>query len=71
MAIGARWKGQEAKIVECPALSDSMPEFKTTYDIEPLAELGSMIQTGQRSRPLISAYGAAEEWCRSFGSARC
>jgi gluconolactonase len=38
-AFGARWKGQEAKIVECPALSDSMPEFKTTYDIEPHAEL--------------------------------
>ena len=39
VAFGARWKGQEAKIVECPALSDSMPEFKTTYDIEPHAEL--------------------------------
>jgi len=39
MAFGARWKGREAKIVECPALSDSMPEFRTTYDIEPHAEL--------------------------------
>ena len=39
MAFGARWKGQEAKTVECPALSDSMPEFRTTYDIEPHAEL--------------------------------
>ena len=38
-AFGARWTGREAKIVECPALSDSMPEFKTTYDIEPHAEL--------------------------------
>ena len=38
-AFGARWKAMEAKIVECPALSDSMPEFKTTYDIEPHAEL--------------------------------
>jgi len=38
-ALGARWKGQEAKIVECPALADSMPEFRTTYDIEPHAEL--------------------------------
>jgi gluconolactonase len=38
-AFGARWKGMEAKIVPCPALSDSMPEFKTTYDIEPHAEL--------------------------------
>jgi gluconolactonase len=38
-AFGARWKAMEAKIVECPALSDSMAEFKTTYDIEPHAEL--------------------------------
>src|SRR5215813_12960358 len=37
-AFGARWRALEAKIVECPALSDSMPEFKTTYDIEPHAE---------------------------------
>jgi gluconolactonase len=29
----------EAKIVECPALTDSMSEFKRTYDIEPHAEL--------------------------------
>jgi len=39
MAFGARWKAQEAKIIECPALSDAMPEFRTTYDIEPHAEL--------------------------------
>lgn len=35
--FGARWRAMEAKIVECPALSDAMPEFKTTYDIEPHA----------------------------------
>jgi gluconolactonase len=38
-AFGARWKTQEAKLVECPALSDSMPEYRTTYDVEPHAEL--------------------------------
>ena len=38
--FGARWRGMEAKIVECPALTDAMPEFKTTYDIEPHAEIG-------------------------------
>lgn len=38
-AFGAVWRGKEAKLVECPALSDSMPEFKTTYDIDPHAEL--------------------------------
>jgi len=35
--FGARWRAMEAKIVECPALTDAMPEFKTTYDIEPHA----------------------------------
>jgi len=38
-AFGARWRAKEAKIVECPALSDSMAEFTTTYDIDPHAEL--------------------------------
>jgi hypothetical protein len=37
--FGARWRGREAMIVSCPALSDSMPEYKTTYDIEPHAEI--------------------------------
>ena len=36
--FGAQWRGREARLVECPALSDAMPEFKTTYDIEPHAE---------------------------------
>jgi gluconolactonase len=36
--FGAQWRAMEAKIVECPALTDAMPEFKTTYDIEPHAE---------------------------------
>ena len=33
----AQWRGMEARIVECPALSDAMPEFKTTYDVDPYA----------------------------------
>ena len=37
--FNARWRALEAKIVECPALTDAMPEFRTTYDIEPHAEL--------------------------------
>ena len=37
--FGARWRGREANLVECPALTDAMPEFKTTYDIEPHAEI--------------------------------
>jgi hypothetical protein len=35
--FGAQWRAMEAKLVECPALSDAMPEFKTTYDVEPYA----------------------------------
>ena len=37
--FGAVWRGREAKLVECPALSDARPAFKTTYDVEPHAEL--------------------------------
>jgi gluconolactonase len=37
--FGAVWRVKEAKIVECPALTNSLPEFKTTYDIDPHAEL--------------------------------
>ena len=29
-AFGAVWRGVEAKLVECPALSDARPEFTTT-----------------------------------------
>ncbi len=35
--LGAQWKTKEAKIIEVPAIPDSMPEFKTTYDIDPHA----------------------------------
>jgi hypothetical protein len=69
--FGAVWRGLEAKIVECPALSDSRPEFKTTYDVEPHAELLVLtIRPGKSSRRPISAAGAAAAWCRSSGSAR-
>jgi hypothetical protein len=37
--FGARWKAREAKLVECPALTDSRPESKTTYDVDPHAEM--------------------------------
>jgi gluconolactonase len=37
--FGAVWRGREAKIIEVPALSDSRPEFKTTYDVDPHAEV--------------------------------
>ncbi len=45
-AFGARWRAVEAKLVECPALSNSMPEFKTTYDIDPHAELPGFDNSG-------------------------
>jgi len=40
--FGAQWRGMEAKIVECTALTDSMPEFKTTYDVEPYAGVSGL-----------------------------
>jgi hypothetical protein len=45
-AFGARWKAMEARIVECPALADSMPEFRTTYDIDPHAEVPGFDDSG-------------------------
>lgn len=38
-AFGAVWRAKEAKLIECPALADSRPEYKTTYDVEPHAEV--------------------------------
>ncbi len=35
--FGAEWKVREAKIVERPPLPDAMPEYKSTYDIDPHA----------------------------------
>jgi hypothetical protein len=60
---------KEAKIVECPALTNLLPEFKTTYDIEPHAELLSFDDSEWALiLPAISASGAAAAWCRSSGS---
>jgi hypothetical protein len=50
--FGARWRAKEAKLVECPALSDSMAEFRTTYDIEPHAELSGFDDS---SWPVVAA----------------
>ncbi len=50
--FGATWRGMEAKLVECPALSDSRPEFKTTYDVEPHAEL---LGFDDRAWPVVPA----------------
>ncbi len=35
--FGAEWRVKEAKIVERPPLPDAMPEYKSTYDIDPHA----------------------------------
>lgn len=37
--FGAVWRAREAKLVECAALSDARAQYRTTYDIEPHAEL--------------------------------
>ena len=38
-AFGATWRCKEAKVIEVPALSDSRPEYKTTHDVDPHAEV--------------------------------
>src|SRR5687767_5246818 len=37
--FGAVWRAKEAKLAECAALTDARPEYKTTYVVEPRAEL--------------------------------
>src|SRR2546423_597420 len=36
-AVGAQWKVADVKIVEVPAIQGAMPQYKTTYNIEPRA----------------------------------
>ena len=36
-AFGAQWKVSDVKIVEVPAIQGAMPQYKTTYNIEPKA----------------------------------
>ena len=36
-ALGAQWKVADVKIVEVPAIQGAMPQYKTTYNIEPQA----------------------------------
>jgi len=58
--FGAVWRGKEAKLVECPALSDAMPGFRTAYDVDPYAGVrGLMIPTGRSWTRARSAPGAA------------
>jgi hypothetical protein len=41
-AFGAVWRVKEAKLVECPALTNSLPEFKTTYHIADFGGAGKL-----------------------------
>src|SRR5438876_3165929 len=36
-ALGAQWRVSDVKIVEVPAIQGAMPQYKTTYNIEPRA----------------------------------
>ena len=36
-ALGAQWKVSDVKIVDVPAIQGAMPQYKTTYNIEPRA----------------------------------
>src|SRR5262249_27549560 len=37
-AFGARWRGEEAKTVECPALPTALPDSKSPNDLDPHAD---------------------------------
>jgi hypothetical protein len=56
-AFGAVWRAKEAKLVECPALSDSRPEYKTTYDVEPHAEVVGFDDSGWELVPATDLGG--------------
>ena len=70
--FGAQWKTREAKIVEVPAIPDAMPEFTTTYDIDPHAgERGFDDAAWPTIAPTeLEAPSAAAAGCRSSGFAR-
>src|SRR2546430_4290847 len=34
-ALGAQWRVSDVKIVEVPAIQGAMPQYKSTYNIEP------------------------------------
>jgi gluconolactonase len=36
-SLGAQWRVSDVKIVEVPAIQGAMPQYKTTYNIEPRA----------------------------------
>lgn len=55
--FGAQWRAKEAKLVECPALADSRPEFKTTYDVEPHAEERGYDNSGWEAVPATDLGG--------------
>ena len=56
--FGAEWKSVEAKIVEAPAAPGAMPEFKTTYDIQPHAGESGFDDS---QWPVIGAKGLADK----------
>jgi gluconolactonase len=54
---GAEWKSVEAKIVESPAIPRALPEYKTTYDIQPHAGEAGFDDS---KWPVIGAKGLAD-----------
>ena len=69
--FGAQWKTREAKIIEVPAIPNAMPEFTTTYDIDPHAgKRGSTTRRGPSSCQPHWRRSAAAAKCPSYGFAR-
>jgi hypothetical protein len=55
-AFGAQWKTMEAKVVESPPIKDTMPAYKTGYDIMPHAGEAGFDDSAW---PVIDAKGLA------------
>ena len=68
--FGAQWKTREAKIIEVPAIPDAMPEFTTTYDIDPHAGEAGFDDAAWPFQPNWRRSAAAVK-CPSCGFARC
>ena len=62
--FGAQWKTREAKIIEVPAIPDAMPEFTTTYDIDPHAGGSGFRRLGVARHP-ADRIGGEARWRQS------
>jgi hypothetical protein len=66
-AFGARWRVKDAKLVECPALTNALPSSRRPTTSNPHAELLGF-DSDWAVIPPADLGEAAAAWCRSSGS---